>query len=307
METELYKSRSFSSCIKAAYVLFSTNIKAIFKKTWLPALIYALILSASVMMNMPDKALTDAGLSKPIVTFAAMASIYILDLAVGTWFLASFISLLNGKNFKLNLRRSIILTGLSLLITIVFMLVGYLGKTLVTSMLVSMKASASTMVIAPLATTIVLAIIFMAILLPFSYSSMKYLVDHATKVIDIIKKDYCRGWHHWGFLFATLLMVILILCILTLVLFIPFIIITLAQGINQLGMLDGDPSGVPSYFGVLLFVTTLITMYLFAYVTVWAYFVLYYAYGAIEALEKEKKEALLKAQKNQEINYTLIK
>ena len=119
MDTELYKCRSFSSCIKAAYFLFSTNIMAIFKKTWLPAILYSLILSTSVMMYMPGKALNSAGMNKPMVTLSIMLSIYILDLAIGTWFLASIISMLNGKNFKLNLTRSIILTGISIVLSFV--------------------------------------------------------------------------------------------------------------------------------------------------------------------------------------------
>ena len=103
METELYKSRSFSSCIKAAYILIGTNIKAIFKSTWLPALfLYAMVLAASIMMEIPDKSLVDTGMARPIITSVIMLCIWILDIAIRnfTWFVASIISLLNGENFK---------------------------------------------------------------------------------------------------------------------------------------------------------------------------------------------------------------
>lgn len=73
---------------------------------------------------------------------------------------------------------------------------------------------------------------------------------------------------------------------------IPLFIITIAQGVNQLGIIDGDQSGVPGYFPYLLFMTSVVTMFIFVYLSMWADFVLYYAYGSIEAIEKEKKEAI---------------
>ena len=73
---------------------------------------------------------------------------------------------------------------------------------------------------------------------------------------------------------------------------IPLFIITIAQGVNQLGIIDGDQSGVPGYLPYLLFMTSVVTMFIFVYLSMWADFVLYYAYGSIEAIEKEKKEAI---------------
>ena len=65
METELYKSRSHSACIKAAYILFSTHLTTVFKRTWLPVLVYSIVLAALIILYMPNKAWTDAGLSTP--------------------------------------------------------------------------------------------------------------------------------------------------------------------------------------------------------------------------------------------------
>lgn len=292
MDTELYKCRSFSSCIKAAYFLFSTNIMAIFKKTWLPAILYSLILSTSVMMYMPDKALNSAGMNKPMVTLSIMLSIYILDLAIGTWFLASIISMLNGKNFKLNLTRSIILTGISIVLSFVIGFVLYSFKEFTAIFLSSVKASATTTIVAPIGVMVILTIIFGIILLPFSFSSMKYIVDHTFKLKDMFNRDYFIGWHYWGFLFITLFITLIIASLVSLIMLIPLFIITIAQGVNQLGIIDGDQSGVPGYFPYLLFMTSVVTMFIFVYLSMWADFVLYYAYGSIEAIEKEKKEAI---------------
>ena len=62
----------------------------------------------------------------------------------------------------------------------------------------------------------------------------------------------------------------------------------MAQVCNQIGILQGDLSGVPSGFAVLLYGTALITFFLSIYLVIWSIFVLYYAYGSIEATERER-------------------
>jgi MFS family permease len=292
METELYKSRSFSSCIKAAYILISTNIKAIFKSTWMPALLYAMVLAASIMMEIPDKSLVDTGMARPIITSVIMLCIWILDIAISTWFVASIISLLNGENFKKNLTRSIVITLVSLLFMAILWLLIFVSKGVFTSLLTSTKVTTTASVVAPAISILVFSVIFGIVLLPYGFSSMKYLVDHTSKISDLFKKDYVKGWHHWGFLLITLFITIVIICLLALIVFVPLIIIVVAQSINQLGIISGDPSGAPGYFPYLVYATALITMFILAYIMVWAYFVLYYAYGSIETLEKEKHEMM---------------
>lgn len=77
---------------------------------------------------------------------------------------------------------------------------------------------------------------------------------------------------------------------------IPLLVISMAQTLNQLGMLNGDANGVPDYFFWLLSATTLITMYVLTYAEVWLFLLSYYIYGSIETKEKNKKDK----QKNQE-------
>ena len=77
---------------------------------------------------------------------------------------------------------------------------------------------------------------------------------------------------------------------------IPLFVIIFGQAINQLGMLDGDADGTPSYFLILLIATAFITFFLLNYIFLWNALVQYYMYGSIEATDREKeqrKKALL--------------
>ena len=57
----LYKSRSFSSCILAAYQLMSKNLRNILKATWLPVLIYVFILASFLLINLPNEEVVALG------------------------------------------------------------------------------------------------------------------------------------------------------------------------------------------------------------------------------------------------------
>jgi len=58
-------------------------------------------------------------------------------------------------------------------------------------------------------------------------------------------------------------------------------------------MIDGDASGVPSGFLWLLIITTVITMFVIAYIEMWLFTTYYYAYGSIEARAAKRQEFLM--------------
>ena len=288
METELYKSRSHSACIKAAYILFSTHLTTVFKRTWLPVLVYSIVLAALIILYMPNKAWTDAGLSTPFERLLIMGGVDVLALASSVWIATVLASLFNGLPKRSNLLHSLLLNVFLAGIILLAAIVLREGDVLAMKALFSMKMSAETAGVASWGILILLATIIGAALLPLAFSLMKYWIEPDMKLSVVFGKAYRRGLRHWGFLFITLFVMALIFGLILFVLSIPFGIIAMAQVCNQIGILQGDLSGIPSGFSVLLYGTALITFFLSIYLVIWSIFVLYYAYGSIEATERER-------------------
>ena len=98
-----------------------------------------------------------------------------------------------------------------------------------------------------------------------------------------------RGPASSGILFATLLITMIITMLLTLFCEFPAFIIGTANIKAYMGAAMGDPLGMPEYQPTLTFIAFAIAGFVQAYVHLATLFPLYYAYGSIETLVKEKK------------------
>ena len=204
METELYKSRSHSACIKAAYILFSTHLTTVFKRTWFPVLVYSMVLAALIILYMPNKAWTDAGLSTPFERLLIIGGVDVLALASSVWIATVLASLFNGLPKRSNLLHSLLLNVFLAGIILLAAIVLREGDVLAMKALFSMKMSAETVGVASWGILILLATIIGTALLPLAFSLMKYWIEPDMKLSVVFGKAYRRGLRHWGFLFITL-------------------------------------------------------------------------------------------------------
>lgn len=290
MEQELYNSRSFSACIKAAYTLMLTNLKTILRRTWLPVLCYALVATLLTFINVPDKGIHDIGMSHPFLTLTLMAVSIVLFLVTTIWTISTVCGLLNDSTRKQNIRRSTLVVLMeALFLAIMGGLVMLSQQMLVTQspqFPEAETASPSWTAVLPLAGIVIL----MVFLLPFFYSAMKYLMEKDSPLRAMFGHDYLTGFKHWGFLFLAGFISLIIVSIIMVITLIPFDVLLMAQITNQLGMLDGDPNGAPDYFLALFIVITVISMFLVIYESLWIFLVNYYVYGSIRTQEKERKQ-----------------
>ncbi len=97
-----------------------------------------------------------------------------------------------------------------------------------------------------------------------------------------------RVLRHFGGFLLTAFLGIMILCMVTIVAALPSIIITIAQLYSQLGALEGDPLGVPSYFTPLLFVVFFITSLLLVYALTWLGITFAYQYSSYKIQDEER-------------------
>lgn len=146
------------------------------------------------------------------------------------------------------------------------------------------------------ARAVVIGILFMLLPLigiPLLNVMMEIMLEEHPKVGRALK----TGFKHWGYLFLTLLMSGLIMMALSLVLAIPLYICIYGIISNHLGMLAGDPSGLPASFPVILFFVGMLTAFIFLFAQLWQTYAFAYAHGAIlsreeyRTKEKEKEKA----------------
>lgn len=284
MDTNLYTNKSIAACIKASQTLMTSHFKQLLRRIWLPLLLSAILMSVIFFINIPDKALNDIGLSHPLAAIIIMAAAYLLAFASAVWFTATVISWLREKPLKENIGRAFIVAILELAVAAVAILVNTYIPLLLQKL--GMSSSVAVMVI-----TAVVLLALLALMLPLAFSSVRYMIDHSTSLGAVFTKGYAIGIRHWGYQFLTYLAATLLAMVACFVAFIPLTVMTLAQTFNQLGMLNGDADGAPSYFIWLLAVVTIISMGLMCLITTWMLFVEYYAYGSIEIKEQERRKA----------------
>ncbi len=134
-----------------------------------------------------------------------------------------------------------------------------------------------------LAIAMLLGLALLVALVPAAYSAMKYLAEPDAPFSTVVGRGYRRGWRHWGFLFVLGLLTSIIIAIISAVTQLPVGVLTVAQQLNAAGMAMGDASGLSPSFSVLMFVVSTLCFAVYCFAEVWAFLVLYYAYGSIES------------------------
>ncbi len=307
MDKDLYKVRSLAKCTQAAYDLLSTNLKKIISRTWMPALMFAVISALTHLLVVSYPAMTDVfnGQTQDHVTgLLAITCSTLLSFFVMTWGFARVVSLLNGQSFKTNWPRMgrlyLLCLGLTVLLLAIIVALGYLPI-----LTADTPPSPNTLVLA-LGIMMLGAVITALCLIPTYYSVVKYCMEPEQKLGTVLGKAYRRGWRSWGFLFSLALLVGLIICLLATVVLMPLVIVQTACYANILGMSMGDPSGMPAYYPWLSFAAALLCMFVWFYIMIWEILVFYYAYGTIEAKSAIRKQVSAVTTKHDETDFPEI-
>lgn len=290
MDTDIYKSRNAGGCVKAASRLFATNLKTVFLRTWLPALVLAAVCSLMIFV-------ADA----PQVSWLYIAKVVafvIMTLAASVWFYTKVIGLLNGNGWRRNLPR---VTRMTLLLAGVFAVYVALafGASLLPFSGMTEKSDVGRLATVSGCITIAAYVVLAIVALPLTFSTMDYLMDGAARpdgaeggrpkrVWTVIGRSYCTGWKHWGYLFLTAFICMIISAIVQLVVYLPAIIMHIAKAIDAYGQALGDAPGLPQGFMPLAYCVLTLCVFIATYVGVWQWMVFYYAWGSITAKRERK-------------------
>ena len=121
------KNRSYIACIKEAFALFAGNVKRIVTHTWLYALVMAMA-TALVLNLLFRQTLSDEMTPSALYAIAAAAVFQLLTLAA---FQASMMRLVNGQRIAWNIKRSLRMVLLGVLIGIILVVMPNIIATII--------------------------------------------------------------------------------------------------------------------------------------------------------------------------------
>lgn len=287
MDKELFKERSYSSCIHDAFELLCSNFATIFKKTWIASLVFALLAAAPLIVS--NNILQNPSSGIVIIALQTLCAFIIYVLA-GGWFDATYISMLKESALRPTLKRCTRMRAMNLLVSIVAATIPIAVFIGTSSLLAAKKlATGHAMQISALA-AIALLIILALLALPYAYSLVRYVFDDRVSIREALTKGWRRGMKFYGFLFAVTAITSIIIAIIMIVLTAPIATLSYAQAVNVRGMLLGDPDGMPASFTLLYYISWAIGIFVCNYAYIWQFITLYYAYGTMEYRIENKEQ-----------------
>ena len=197
----LYKSRSFSSCILAAYQLMSKNLRNILKATWLPVLIYVFILASFLLINLPNEEVVALGIAHFALYIGVLASCLLGLIVTGIWALSRLMSILNEEPRRWNFMRAVWLTLNSIVITLVITAVVVAVAKLAGGYLAPYMQNHFWLFLCMAFFIVLMAVV---LLLPLNYVFMKYLNERDMRFWHDFLPSYRIGLRRTSFIFITL-------------------------------------------------------------------------------------------------------
>jgi hypothetical protein len=285
MEIDIFKNRSFSSCMHEAFKFITTNFQDLIKKTWFPILLCSFLTSFLIYSQLPNKQLTVWSTAHIMPTIYIGLLLIISVITSFIYYIASFLKFFDGFSLKSHFKKVTAFTIFAILVAIVAIVACMYGGIAIAAKM-NLRHLQFTLIIS------FVALIVMIISAPITYSFFKYNNNKCNFIQAI--KSIKLGFKHWGITTATLFLSSLITGIIISIIAIPVWILFITQAVSQLGALDGDPLGTPVYFTVLLIGTNTIINAITFFAIYWLLAALYFTFGSIEAQELEKSTHLIK-------------
>ena len=291
METELIKDRSLSSCIKTANNLLGINFAKTIKGTWLPALLFAIMTALFGFFALQEISATSLGNPSPtILSYVRSIATWVVSLGLWAYFFASVVTLVSESGLKQNLRRSLAIVGVELIVYLILMAIGIVVVRMVVMSHLGKPFTANFITLV-CGVTVAWLLLMALIMVPFKYAEMRYLLSPNGSLRRNLIAYYVSGVRGGGLLIGTTFFTVLASVCLGAIIFLPTFILLGARASSLLGELTmNDPSGLPTYFNALLIGSIVLTTFIFMIVVAWSVFVFYYVYGSIEHRRQMKKQ-----------------
>ena len=290
---ELMKNRGYSATLSAGYHLLADNFKAIFRHTWVYVLLLSICLAAYTSLSVELK--EDTLITIIIAAFITMLASLVTDVL----FYSRVTTLLNDQSERWNIGRISKLLGVWILLAIIIglVIVGVFVMGMGSADALSAAANEEEMMAQPdngtlllktLAVGTAICLLALVLVFPFVYTIMKYLIEPERRLFSTLFGCYGRGLRYWGYIFVCELLLCLCIGIFSLILCLPMYLVQTVQALDQSGIIGGDESGLPGWFGWLNFGVSVATYFVYSFISLIEFFVAYYIYGSIETRISER-------------------
>lgn len=136
----------------------------------------------------------------------------------------------------------------------------------------------------------VLLAVIAALALPLYPTLMNYLLDERELLAHSLRRFYPQALRRWGSLLAIFVVDAILAVVVDFIVCLPAKILTMANVSAQIGVLYGDPLGMPSHIGLLTFLAFALCAFFQFYATLPVWLHGYYAHGSIVAHEAEQRK-----------------
>ena len=297
------KIRSARATVAAGIRLYTDNFRRIFRATWLPALVCALVSAfatktiitamsqiiqvAGIQMlasapSLPQQYLVQSGLTFLDAVFTVVLMSYVFSLLAShrlegaipyppRWW-----SLPDSHSLTRTVASAIVWFVTQVVVGGIFGVIIYLGI---------FRQSVTLLCLA-----FVILLIAVLLLLPFVYSHMRYLTTRDTRFFDVLWSGYGQGLRHRGYIFTVLFVMMLLLTVTLTVTMLPAFILIMANMKSQMGAAMGDPLDMPTYMNWVSLIVFTLSGFIQVYVILAIHFPAYYMAGSIEQQEIQRNE-----------------
>lgn len=282
MINDIFKNRSCLGCLSASLGVYSTNFAKILRCTWIWVLALSVVLGLATFVS-PLAVLGANGMGQFAGTIAVGCLIAVASVVLDAVIKSNVVVMLNDEKRGVAFRKMLKVDVFSILLFAVCLMV-IAGTTYLLVSIESLRAlPASTFTVMLLAVYMCLFMLLALLASPYIYSVSKYIFNKETKFKNLLGCDYAKGYKKLGFVFSISLLLILVGAMICAFLCLPGIVTNAASNIDTMGVMQGDESGIPAYFGWLNFLATTISSFIMQYVYLWGILVFVYAYGNVEA------------------------
>ena len=287
-KTIVQKVRSYRGVLSAGMHLYISAFRRFFKASWLTALVYALVnaaLGTLTAIKVPELiAVVQLQLQRYDGIFVESLKPYLLPLAecIALIIAVIIVSALAHATIYALLKEHSETGDIPVPTSWWKPSTRLMGRTLKGVLL-------TLLVCIPLSIVIPFA-------LPMWYVITKYIMKPSAGYWATLKKGYGKGMGNWGPLFLVFFLTILFILLAGMIVMLPAHILFLANYRAQMGILIGDPLGMPSYMMPMTFITFVLCSFLYFYLCLPMLINGYYAYGTIEAKALEHEQQKLDIQ-----------
>ena len=282
----LYKNRSITSCLKAAYNFLLSNFKGIFHAVWLPVLLYSIFSAAFITLLLSNSQSDILGLRQHGIFIVVVLALGLVCAFTGIWVIARLMSFLNEMPRLWNLKRMLIVFFITLLAMVPLM--AFWGGGI---WFMFIRGSVESHFVIKIFILLVVTMLFSLLVMPMVYVNMKYLKEKDIHYLKSFTKNYKNGLRFIGFIFVAVIVTLLIALIITSVVLMPLYVLLIAKTSSLTGEAIGDPADLPGYFIFLVFGTMIVACVVMSLINIYEMLVCYFLYGSIEQKQTERLEA----------------